>query len=70
MENLAGLSTLKLFDILESEERSDPTVSDFTPPPVSELTDDGRLWDEGLGKDINWSDDYILDPIVTEDMER
>lgn len=70
MENIAGLATLKLCDILESEERYDPTVYDFTPPPVSELTDDGRLWDEGLGKDINWSDDYILDPIVTEDMER
>ena len=70
MENIAGLATLKLCDILESEERYDPTVYDFTPPPVSELTDDGRLWDEGIGKDISWSDDYILDPIATEDMER
>ena len=71
MENIAGLATLKLCDILEAEEKYDPTVYDFTTPPVSELTDDGRLWDEGIGKDISWSDDYILYPIVkSEDMER
>lgn len=71
IESLAGLATLKMCDLLEAEGRYIPTVYDFEPPePASDLGDDGRFWEEGVAKDIDWYEDFLLDPHKDMGMEH
>lgn len=75
LENIAGLATLKMCELLKEEGRYEPTMYNFddidTEKPLISSLSDEKFWDAGICKDIDWNADYVYDPIVKPDeMER
>ena len=73
LQSIGGLATLKMCDILEAEGRYEPCDYNFDfPEPASPLDHGDGFWDEGWAKDINWFEDFMLDPHIKtpDDYER